>query len=154
MEQILTQREATIKDLKGIVSLLIEDDLGQTREELDPQLDKSYFEAFEKIKTDPNQYLMVIEMDSEIVGTCHLTIMPSLTFKGSTRMQIEAVRISQKHRGGKVGQWMIHAAIEYGKSKGASIIQLATNKKRIRAKKFYESLGFVPSHEGMKIYLT
>jgi len=44
-------------------------------------------------------------------------------------------------------------AMEYGKSKGASIIQLTTNKQRTSAKHFYENLGFKASHEGMKLYL-
>jgi ribosomal protein S18 acetylase RimI-like enzyme len=79
--------------------------------------------------------------------------MPSLTFTGQTRMQIEAVRVSEQFRGQKIGEWMMNAAINYGKSKGASIIQLTTNKKRLRAKKFYEKLGFEASHEGMKLYL-
>ena len=98
---------------------------------------------------------MVVEIeDRHIVATCHLSIMPSLTFKGSTRMQIEAVRVAEKYRGNKIGEWMIKAAIQYGQEKGATIIQLTTNKKRLRAKSFYENIGFVPTHEGMKLYLT
>ncbi|HBB7077297.1 TPA: GNAT family N-acetyltransferase [Legionella pneumophila] len=73
---------------------------------------------------------MIVENDDEIIGTCHLTIMPSPTFTGQTRMQIEAVR---EYRGQKIGEWMMNVAINYGKSKGASIIQLTTNKKRLRA---------------------
>jgi ribosomal protein S18 acetylase RimI-like enzyme len=79
--------------------------------------------------------------------------MPSLTFTGQTRMQIEAVRILKQYRGQKIGEWMMREAIKYGKSKGASIIQLTTNKQRISAKSFYERLGFVASHVGMKMYL-
>lgn len=30
---------------------------------------------------------------------------------------------------------------------------LTTNKQRLRAKKFYENLGFEATHEGMKLYL-
>ena len=40
-----------------------------------------------------------------------------------------------------------------GQEKGATIIQLTTNKQRNRAKEFYETLGFQASHEGMKLYL-
>ena len=96
---------------------------------------------------------MFVESDKEIVATCHLTIMPSLTFTGSTRMQIEAVRVTEKHRGHKIGEWMMNTSISYAKSKGASILQLTTNKKRPRAKNFYEKMGFEASHEGMKLYL-
>ncbi|WP_342278765.1 GNAT family N-acetyltransferase [Candidatus Tisiphia endosymbiont of Myopa tessellatipennis] len=72
------------------------------------------------IDSDPNQYLMIVEMNKEIVGTCHLTIMPSLTFIGSTRMQIEAVRISEKYRGQHFGEWMMSIAMKYGKSQKVS----------------------------------
>ena len=68
-------------------------------------------------------------------------------------MQIEAVRVTEKHRGHKIGEWMMNAAITYAKSKGVTILQLTTNKKRPRAKTFYEKIGFEASHEGMKLYL-
>lgn len=146
-------RKATFADLKTIVDLLLEDELGKLREQPAEELDTCYIEAFQKIDADPNQFLMLAMMGDKIVGTCHLTMMPSLTFKGSTRMQIEAVRITKNHRGHSIGTWMINAAINYGKANGASLIQLTTNKKRHRAKQFYERLGFIASHEGMKLHL-
>jgi GNAT superfamily N-acetyltransferase len=149
----LTYRKATISDLSAIINMLLEDDLGKTRESKNLELEQCYIDAFHKINNDLNQYLMVVESCEEIVGTCHLTIMPSLTFAGSTRLQIEAVRVAEKHRGQKIGEWMINATISYAKSKGASILQLTTNKQRNRAKTFYERIGFEASHEGMKLYL-
>ncbi len=153
MNQHLNHRKATIADLTAIITLLLEDELGQIREHLSEKLDQAYIDAFHRINNDPNQYLMIMEMDKEIVGTCHLTIMPSLTFMGSTRMQIEAVRISKNYRGQRFGEWMMSTAMKYGKSKNVSIVQLTTNKKRPRAKQFYEKLGFEATHEGMKLYL-
>jgi len=151
----LTQRKAKLKDIHRIVELLNEDDLGKTREHLSltRKLDPRYTKAFELINSDPNQYLMVVESDNQIVGTCHLTIMPSLTFIGSTRMQIEAVRVAASMRGMQIGEWMMNEAIAYAESNGASIIQLTTNKQRSRAKHFYEKIGFEATHEGMKLYL-
>lgn len=150
MSDALTYHKAKISDLPAIITLLLEDELGQTREHLPEEMDASYLDAFQKIDADPNQFLMVVLLDQEVVGTCHLTLIPSLTFKGSTRLQIEAVHVSSPHRGNKIGTWMIQAAIDYGKSKGASLVQLTTNKKRLDAKRFYESLGFEATHEGMK----
>lgn len=152
MIQYLTHHKATINDVEAIIHLLIEDELGKTRETA--VSDPRYLEAFYKIDVDPNQYLMVVKKNAEIVGTCHLTLTPSLTFIGSTRMQIEAVRVAAAFRGQAIGQWMIKAAIEYGKQKGAVIVHLTTNKKRLRAKQFYERLGFEATHEGMKLYLA
>lgn len=149
----LTQRKAKLADLPRIIELLLEDELGKSRESKNT-LDVQYKKAFQNIDADPNQYLMVVENKSEIVGTCHFTVMPSLTFIGSTRMQIEAVRVAEKYRGQKIGKWMFDQAVAYAKEKGASIIQLTTNKKRPKAKHFYEKLGFEASHEGMKLYLV
>jgi ribosomal protein S18 acetylase RimI-like enzyme len=150
----LLQHKAKLEDLPSIIALLIEDDLGQHRELQGAQLDPRYVDAFNRIDTDPNQYLMVVTSTKEIVGTCHLTLMPSLTFIGSMRLQIEAVHVAAKHRGQKIGEWMMNAAFEFAKSNNASIIQLTTNKQRTRAKQFYERLGFEATHEGMKKYLS
>ncbi|ETZ07357.1 aminoalkylphosphonic acid N-acetyltransferase [Holospora obtusa F1] len=149
----LTHRKARIADLPRLIELLLEDELGSTRESKSAAVHENYIKAFYKIDSDPNQYLMVIENDDEIIGTCHLTIMPSLTFIGSTRMQIEAVRVAGKYRGQKIGSWMFNQAISYAKENDVSIVQLTTNKKRPKAKHFYEKLGFEASHEGMKLYL-
>lgn len=153
MDLKLRTRRATIDDLQDIINLLIEDELGSLREKTSDKLNQNYIDAFALINSDSNQYLMVVEESSKIVATCHLTIMPSLTFNGSTRMQIEAVRVSEKLRGHKIGEWMISQAIEYAKLRKASIIQLTTNIKRPRAKIFYERLGFESTHVGMKLYL-
>lgn len=98
--------------------------------------------------------MVVTNAEQQIVATCHLTIMSSLTFIGSTRMQIEAVRVSSLYRGQHIGEWMMNAAFAWAKANNAAIIQLTTNKQRPRAKQFYERLGFVATHEGMKRYCS
>jgi len=154
LEPLYTHRRATLEDLMSIIDLLRDDVLGKAREESSKTPSQDYMNAFTEISDDPNQYLMVVEQGAQIVGTCHLTILPSLTFKGSRRLQIEAVRVAAPHRGQKIGQWMIQAALDYGRSRGASLVQLTTDKRRKDAQKFYESLGFVTTHEGMKLKLT
>lgn len=148
----LKHRRAEIKDLKEIVSLLADDTLGKTREQSSDEMGQSYVDAFHKIHKDPNHYLMVIERDKQILGTCHLTLLPSLTFMGSMRMQIEAVRVHPRARRQNIGQKMIELALNWGKEKGAKIFQLTTHKERPDALKFYEKLGFNRTHEGMKLY--
>ena len=89
----------------------------------------------------------------EFSGTYHLTLMPSLTFSGSKRLQIEAARVDRGARGQNIGQQMIEFAINWGKEHGAKIIQLTTNKGRPDALRFYEKLRFKATHVGMKLYL-
>ena len=149
----LRHRKATLDDLSIIIDLYLEDDLGQHREIKAEKPDQRYIDAFHHINDDPNQYLMVVTHSEKIVGTCHLTIMPSLTLVGSTRLQIEAVHVAKSYRGQEIGMWMMNAANEFAKLNGASMLQLTTNKQRVRAKKFYDRFGFKATHEGMKYYL-
>lgn len=154
MEIALTFRLADLSDLPEIIRLLREDELGQAREILAAHgVDPVYLHAFGEIQADPNQALMVVEEKGKVIGTCHLTFMPSLTFQGGKRMNIEAVRVDQTRRNQKIGEWMIKKAIEMAEKKRCKLIQLTTNKKRVDAKRFYEKLGFSASHEGMKHYL-
>ncbi len=155
MEGNLIFRRAFIEDLETIIRLILQDDLAQEREVIEEEatIDQRYIDAFHKIDSDENHYLMVVECRKEVVGTCHLTLIPSLTFIGTTRMQIEAVRVSQEYRGRKIGTKMIESALAYAKMKGASLVQLTTNKQRPEALKFYEQQGFKATHEGMKLYL-
>jgi len=110
----LQHRRANLDDLKAIVSLLSDDKLGRTREQASDKVAQEYLDAFVKIDSDTNQYLMVLENDFEVIGTCHLTLMPSLTFSGAARVQIEAVRVDRRIRGQNLGQQMIKFAINIG----------------------------------------
>jgi GNAT superfamily N-acetyltransferase len=139
--------------LEPIIHLLADDDLGKQREKPVTNMNLAYKTAFDRILADPNQFLMVIETEGRIVGTCHLTLMPSLTFQGALRMNIEAVRVDSSFRGQGIGEWMFSQVVELAKVEGCKIIQLTTNKKRSDALRFYEKLGFKATHEGMKLYL-
>ncbi|WP_119344574.1 GNAT family N-acetyltransferase [Facilibium subflavum] len=149
----VTHRKAQIGDFSQIIKLLADDKLGCTREQAGSEVAQEYLDAFAKIDSDSNQYLMVLENDGEVIGTCPLTLMPSLTFLGSTCLQIEAVRVNSSIRGQNLGQQMIEVVINWGFDHGATILQLTTNKERTDALRFYEKLGFKASHEGVKLYL-
>ncbi|MCI5057749.1 MAG: GNAT family N-acetyltransferase [Flavobacteriales bacterium] len=148
-----TLRSAEEKDLSEIIRLLIEDDLGTTREHFSDPLLPSYREAFRAIRKDNNQLLLIVEYHNQVIGACHLTFMPSLSFKGSWRLNIENVHVDKKFQNQGVGKWMLKKAMDLGRERGCKIVQLTTNKKRFRAKAFYEKLGFEATHEGMKLYL-
>jgi len=146
-------RRATIEDLSAILKLLAEDELGKTRELLDQDSSVLYKATFQKIDADPSHQLMVIEFEGLIIGTCHLTLLPTLTFRGATRLQIESVRVAKEFRNSGIGTWMFEKIFEYAKERDVAIMQLTTNKKREAAKRFYEQLGFEATHEGMKKYV-
>lgn len=147
----LSFRKANKEDLTTIISLLANDILGQNRE--GPQSLAAYQKAFDEISQDKNSFLAVVEFEKHVIGTCHLTLMPSLTIQGTKRMNIEAVRVDDKFTDQGIGSWMIKQTLEFAKKNDAQIVQLTTNKKRLDAHRFYKKLGFIASHEGMKINL-
>ncbi len=147
-------RKAKRKDVSFIVEMLSDDKLGKLREDFQTPVPEKYYRAFEKINSDESQELIVIENDhGEIVGTFQLTFIQYLTYQGGIRAQIEAVRIREDQTGKGIGHKAIQWAISQAKEKGAHIIQLTSDKKRSDAIRFYEKLGFVASHEGMKLHL-
>jgi ribosomal protein S18 acetylase RimI-like enzyme len=153
MSSELEFREAVPGDLPKIVEMLADDFLGKQRERFENPLPDSYEKAFAEINADPNNELIVIESNGEIIGTLQLTFIPSISFQGGKRAQIESVRVDAKRRRLGIGRKMFLWAIERAREKNCRMIQLSTNNDRADAQRFYENLGFKASHVGMKMYL-
>ncbi|WP_236003664.1 GNAT family N-acetyltransferase [Nonomuraea antri] len=144
-------RRARAQDVPAIVAMLADDPLGAAREG-DPN-DERYLAAFERIDTDPYDELIVAERDGKVVGTMQLTYLAGLSRLGAERCQIEAVRVSAAHRGEGLGRKMIAWGIDRARARGCAMVQLTSDKSRTDAHRFYDSLGFVASHEGYKLAL-
>lgn len=147
-------RRATLDDVPAIVALLADDVLGRAREVSATPLDPRYAGAFAAIDTDPNQLLMVMERNGTVVGCCQITVIPGLSNIGRWLGQIEGVRIAASERGKGLGEILIRWAIDECRRRGCGAVQLTTDKRRTGAHRFYERLGFVASHEGMKLALA
>lgn len=147
-----TVRRARADDVPFIVALLSDDELGRARE--DRPMD-AYLSAFEGIASDPRQFLAVCEdAHGMCAGTFQLTLIPGLSRGAATRLQIEAVRVSQTARGSGLGSAMLGWAESFGRAHGATLLQLTSDKSRHDAVQFYEHLGFTASHEGLKKSIT
>ena len=129
------------------------DAIGSTREATMLPLAPAYEAAFREIDADLAQFLAVAEIDGEVVGTLQLTLIPNLTFVGGKRALVEAVRVAARHRGRRLGETMLLWAIARAHDAGCVLVQLTTDARRDDARRFYERLGFVPSHVGMKLVL-
>lgn len=151
MNATLTYRLANKSDLPKIVDMLLDDPLGALREKADVVVGEAYYRAYDIIRADANQELTIVELSGEIVGTYHLTYIQYLTHQGGLRAQIEAVRVASAYRGQGIGRQMFQYASERAKQKGCYMVQLTTDKQRPEAIKFYKSLGYVDTHEGMKL---
>lgn len=145
-------RRATREDVADIVRLLADDRLGAEREDLGNLT--AYLDAFDRIDADPAQVLVVLDDDGTVVGTLQLTLLPSLSRQGATRAQVEAVRVASTHRGRKLGELLVQWAVDEARRRGAVLVQLTTDASRTDAHRFYERLGFVASHVGMKLPLV
>jgi GNAT superfamily N-acetyltransferase len=146
-----TIRKARRDDLRAIVRMLADDQLGASRD--DPRDLAPYLRAFEQIDDDPNQLLVVVMSEDEPVGTLQLTIIPGLARRGALRGQVEAVRIHADHRGSGLGATLMRWAIDESRRRGCALVQLTSDISRTSAHRFYERLGFVPSHTGFKLKL-
>lgn len=146
-------RRATRVDLPEIVRLLADDRFGSRREDYRIPLPQSYYDAFDEIDYDRHNELIVAEVNGEIIGTLQLTFIPSLSYQGGKRAQIEAVRVDRKHRSQGIGGQLFEWAIVRAREEGCRLVQLTTNNTRSDAQRFYERLGFTASHTGMKLDL-
>lgn len=148
-------RVAVASDLPHIVRMLSDDELGALRENFSEPLPRSYQSAFDAIEKDENNQLIVCEGQCDaVVAVLQLTFTPHITHQGGWRATIEGVRVARDCRGSGLGRELITWAISLAQERGCHLIQLTTDKQRPEALLFYESLGFVASHVGMKLKLS
>ncbi|MEU5390551.1 GNAT family N-acetyltransferase [Streptomyces tibetensis] len=144
-------RAAAADDVPAIVAMLADDPLGAQRESPDDLT--PYLAALERLRSDPNQHLVVAVREGRVVGTLQLTIIPGLSRRGATRSIVEGVRIHADERGSGLGTQLIEWAIEESRNEGCQLVQLTSDKTRADAHRFYERLGFTASHTGFKLQL-
>lgn len=147
-------RKATEADLPAIVAMLADDELGAARERNEDPLPKAYRVAFEIMRRQGDNDILLAVDGGAVVGCLQFTLIAGLSRLGMTRAQIEGVRVDRRHRGKGVGEKLLNYAIELARREGCGLVQLTTDKTRPEAHRFYEALGFVHSHAGMKLTLS
>jgi ribosomal protein S18 acetylase RimI-like enzyme len=153
MAEPIEIRAAVRAEVPAIVALLADDPIGSGREQNTDPLPDAYWEAFDDIAAQPGNFLLVAEAGGAIVGCLQLTVIPSLSRAGAKRGQIEGVRVGSHWRRGGIGEALIRHAIELARDAGCGLVQLTSDASRADARRFYERLGFVASHIGMKLSL-
>ncbi|MFY0681087.1 MAG: GNAT family N-acetyltransferase [Thalassovita sp.] len=141
-------RIAERADVPAIVDLLADDVLGVGREsvsELTP-----YLAAFDQIQSEDSNLLIVGELEGVIIATYQLTVMSGLSLHATRRAHVEGVRVASSLRGQGVGKRMFDDVEARARALGCGLLQLATNKSRDDAQRFYGRLGYVDSHIGFK----
>lgn len=145
-------RSAVENDLAAIAALLADDGLGRAREtpsDLEP-----YRAALRAMQAQTgNDYILAVDEGGAVMGCLQYTLIPGLSRSGMLRAQIEGVRVAGAARGQGLGERMLRHAIERARADGAALVQLTSDLRRADAIRFYERLGFVHSHAGMKLDL-
>lgn len=144
-------RDATEADLPRLVELLNQLALDGPREDIGRPLPNVYLDAFRKIDADDDQRLLVLEINSRIVGSLVLFITPNLTHKGKPFATVENVIVDEGERGVGYGRQLMRYAIAEAKAAGCYKIVLTSHKARTEAHRFYEGLGFESTHEAYRI---
>ena len=147
MSAALTFRPVTRADVPAVVALLADDVLGRGREsaELAP-----YLAAFDAMQAEGGNQLIVGEAGDQVLATYQLTVISGLSLSAARRAQIEAVRVDASLRGQGAGAALMADAEARSRAAGASLMQLTSNASRTDAHRFYERLGYAPSHIGFK----
>ena len=144
-------RRARRDDVPALVALLADDPLGRGRENASPEV---YLAAFEAVDASDEQLLVCLTSDfGAVVGTLQLSFIRGLSRGGALRGQIEAVRVHREHRGHGLGRLLVGWAVAECRRRGCVLVQLTSDRSRGDARRFYERLGFVDSHVGLKLAL-
>ena len=149
----LVIRRATQADLGRAIELLMLGALsGGARRPEDPADLGPYVAALREID-DTDGAVLVAELGDEVVGVCQLIVFRHLQGKGGRCAEIESVHVHPDHRGSGVGGALLRDAIGRARALGCYRVQLTSDAVRHDAHRFYERLGFAPSHVGFKMLL-
>ncbi len=148
---MLTIRSARPADLATAVELLTFGALGPTDD--DPSELGPYRDALDAIHATPGCDLLVAELDGAVVGVCQLIVFRHFMHRGRWCAEIESVHVHPSVRSQGIGAALLEATIDRARAAGCYRVQLTSNNDRVDAHRFYERLGFVPSHRGFKMLL-
>ncbi len=143
-------RRAVAADLPAMLRLLADDEVAQARGGYGADVTPEVAAAFDEIVRDANNELWVGECGGEVVAMLQLTLIPGLSRGGMRRALVEAVRVRSDLRSRGIGEALMAHAEQRARAEGCGLIQLTTDVKRLAAHRFYERIGYAPSHIGMK----
>ena len=143
-------RVAPAGDLEAVVRLHEADLIGGHGDAWTPQTRPAYEAAFAAIEASPDTDLYVAIEDGVVVGTFQLQMLRKLTERGARKAVLESVQVRADRRSRGLGARMIAEAERLARARGATGLQLTSNKRRTAAHRFYERQGYERSHEGFR----
>jgi len=140
-------RQATQRDIASVLDLYAQPGLddGQVLSEEAAQ------EVFAQFSRYPNYRLFVALDGDAVVGTYALLVMHNLAHRGMPSAIAEDVVVAADRQGQGVGRHMMAHAVAEARAAGCYKLALSSNRKRVQAHAFYESLGFAQHGLGFVI---
>lgn len=148
-----TLRNGTEADLDALMRLLADDPISASRGDVASSADTAlYLDALRRIIATPSNALVIVaDEDDSPIGTMQLTLIPGMARRGSTRLLVEAVHVLSEAQSGGIGSAMMRWVMDVAApALGSTLVQLTSDAARTDAHRFYERLGFAPSHIGFK----
>lgn len=130
-------RLASRDDFTGLLSLYRE------LRPKDPELPTDVASSrMDELLANPYTHLIVVEANQQLVASCMLGLIPTLTNGARPVALIEHVITTNACRGKGIGNKMLRFAIELAWSKDCYKVMLLSGVQRIEAHRVYEKLGF------------
>ncbi|OGO17508.1 MAG: hypothetical protein A2Z15_05835 [Chloroflexi bacterium RBG_16_50_11] len=143
-------RSATEKDIPRLLELYRQ--LSFNPEEYKKPLLEECRKVLAKISKVPGYSLLVAEENGEVIGTTVLAILPGIAHGVKPFAVVEYVVVDEKKRSKGVGKILMDYCKDLAKKAGCYKVMLTSDKRRDRAHKFYQSIGFEASAEGFRYY--
>jgi GNAT superfamily N-acetyltransferase len=143
-------RAATEKDIPRLLELYRQLSFHPEEYKFPPLKDcRRVFKEQSKV---PGYSLLVAEEGGEVIGTALFAVVPSFAHGTAPFAVIEYVVVDEKKRSKGVGKMLMDYCKDLAKEAGCYKIMLTSDKRRDRAHKFNQSVGFEASAEGFRYY--
>jgi len=149
-DQPVTIRSAVETDLPAIIGVLADDNVGGHGDLWSDETAPAYRAAFREIEADGNSEILVATRRGEVQGVLILRFQRGLADRGGFKAILQSVFVSARARGAGIGRRMVAEAEQRARARGATRVELVSNKKRLDAHRFYRTLGYQQSHEGFR----
>jgi len=129
-------RQAIDADLPDVIELL---------KDMDGEDGMTYEEAlaiWQEMSKYPYYEVFVVEDNQRIIATCALIIIDNLGHNGAKLAVAESMIVRREYRGCGIGNKLMQFVMDKAKEENCYKLMLSSNKKRLKAHKFYEQLGF------------
>ena len=148
-------RDATPEDLPRLLILMNQLSANGARPETEVKpVTAEHEAALEDLRRTPGYHLLVLEDEGEVRGSCVAYVVPNLSHGAAPWCVVENVVVDATHRSRGYGEQLMAAAERLAREAGCYRVSLMSNRRRRDAHRFYERIGFDPSHQGFTKYFV